>query len=133
LDSKFEDEDIYDSKFKDIYKKQEEFENLLIAKSGNWPGKTLADFDKKEKTKFSKELSFLLFLEIAEFMGAVGNYKTHKIQEDGKDEKDIKEEIVDMFIFVLDTALTHSMTAEELLEEVAKKQKINFDRQATGY
>lgn len=119
--------------FKQIYQRQEEFENLLISKSKNWPSKVLANFDRNEKTKFSKELAFLLFLEIAEFMSAVGNYKTHKTQEDGKDEKEIKGEIADMFIFVLNTALTHNMTAQELLDEVAKKQQINFDRQATGY
>lgn len=122
-----------DSKFAEIFKTQEDFENLLIEKSGNWPGKKLSDFDKKEKTKFSKELSFLLFLEIAEFMGAVGNYKLHKSQEDGKDEKEIKEEIADMFVFVINTALTHNMSADELLEEVRKKQKINFKRQEEGY
>lgn len=121
-----------DSKFAELYKRQEEFENLLISK-GNWPKKQLNEFDKKEKTKFSKELAFLLFLEIAEFMSAVGNYKTHKTQEDGKDEKEIKVEIVDMFIFVMDMALTHNMTVQELLEEVRKKQEINFERQATGY
>ena len=105
-----------DSKFEAIYALQEKFENLLISKTGNWPDKTLADFDRKDKTKFSKELAFLLFLEIAEFMGAVGNFKSHKKQEDGKDEKEIKDEIVDMFIFVLNTALTHNMTAAELNE-----------------
>lgn len=119
--------------FEEIFKSQEEFENLLIEKSGNWFGKKLADFNKKEKTKFSKELSFLLFLEIAEFMGAVGNYKSHKIQEDGKDEKEIKEEIADMFIFVINTALTHNMSAGELLKEVKRKQEINLKRQREGY
>jgi NTP pyrophosphatase (non-canonical NTP hydrolase) len=125
-------EEIVDSIFERLYKRQEEFENLLISK-GDWSNRLLHEFDKKQKTKFSKELAFLLFLEVAEFMGAVGNYKSHKTQEDGKDEKEIKVEIVDMFIFVMDMALTHNMTAAELLEEVRKKQEINFERQATGY
>lgn len=125
-------EEIVDSKFEELYARQEEFENLLISKN-KLSNKLLNEFDKKEKTKFSKELAFLLFLEIAEFMGAVGNFKTHKTQEDGKNEEEIKEEIVDMFIFVMDIALTHNMTAAELLEEVRKKQQKNFDRQASGY
>jgi NTP pyrophosphatase (non-canonical NTP hydrolase) len=122
-----------DSKFSRIYEKQEEFENLLISKSGQFSDKKLSEFDKQEKTKFSKELSLLLFLEVSEFISAVGNYKTHKIHEDGKSVKEIKDEIADMFIFVLNTALTHNMTAQELLEEVEKKQKINFERQNSGY
>jgi NTP pyrophosphatase (non-canonical NTP hydrolase) len=119
--------------FDSIYKKQEEFENLLISKSSYWPNKELKDFDKKEKTNFSKELALLLHQEISEFINAVGNYKHHKLQQDGKSPKEIKEEIADMYIFVLDMALTHNMSASELLDEVAKKQEKNFERQRTGY
>lgn len=122
-----------DAKFKDIYLRQEEFENLLISKSNSLPDKLLKDFDKKEKTSFSKELALLLHQEISEFINAVGNYKLHKTQQDGKDIKEVKEEIADMLIFVLDMALTHNMTAEELLEEVSRKQDKNFERQRTGY
>lgn len=122
-----------DLKFNNIYDKQEIFENLLISKSKILPNKNLKDFDKKEKTMFSKELALLLHQEISEFINAVGNYKLHKVQEDGKDIKEINEEIADMFIFVIDMALTHNMTAENLLQEVENKQKKNFDRQQTGY
>lgn len=119
--------------FFELYKKQEKFENLLISKSKDFPDKLLSDFDKKEKTKFSKELALLLHQEISEFINAVGNYKSHKLKEDGKSIKEIKEEIADMFIFVLNMALTHNMSAHELLEEVENKQKINFNRQESGY
>lgn len=119
--------------FSEIYTKQEEFENLLISKSNSLPNKELKDFDQKEKTMFSKELALLLHTEVSEFIDAVGNYKLHKTQKDGKDIKEIKEEIADMFIFVLDMALTHNMSAEELLQYVTKKQAKNFERQHTGY
>jgi NTP pyrophosphatase (non-canonical NTP hydrolase) len=122
-----------DSKFAAIYKRQADFEDMLIQKGDIAPEKKLADFDKKEKTKMSKELALLLHQEISEFLGAVGNFKSHKTQEDGKGIKEIKEEIVDMYIFVLDIALTHNMSAEELLEEVEKKQQKNVDRQKNGY
>ena len=120
-------------KFADIYLEQEKFENFLISKSSNWPKKPLRDYDKKEKTVFSKELALLLHQEISEFINAVGNYKTHKTQEDGKSEKEIKEEIADMFIFVLDMALTHNLSSDDLLNEVQKKQIKNNERQKTGY
>jgi NTP pyrophosphatase (non-canonical NTP hydrolase) len=122
-----------EAKFSEIYLKQEEFENLLISKSKSLPDKLLKDFDEKEKTLFSKELALLLHQEISEFINAVGNYKLHKTQKDGKDVKEIKEEIADMLIFVLDMALTHNMSSEELLNEVGRKQDKNFERQRTGY
>lgn len=119
--------------FSDIYLKQEEFENMLISKISSLPKKLLKDFDDKEKTSFSKELSLLLHKEISEFLDAVGNYKLHKTQKDTKNVKEVKEEIADMMIFVLDMALTHNMSAEELLDEVARKQNKNFERQRSGY
>lgn len=119
--------------FAEIYERQEVFENLLISKSDQFPNKPLAEFDKKEKSRFSKELALLLHQEVAEFIGAVGNYKSHKTQDDSKGVKAVRDEIADMFIFVLNTALTHNMTAEELLEEVKRKQDVNFKRQETGY
>jgi NTP pyrophosphatase (non-canonical NTP hydrolase) len=122
-----------DSNFNEIYSRQEEFEDLLIFKIKSLPDKRLRDFDDKEKTNFSKELALMLHKEIGEFLDAVGNYKLHKTQKDGKNIKEVKEEIADMFIFVLDMALTHNMTTEELLKEVSKKQDKNFERQRTGY
>jgi len=122
-----------DSKFSAIYTKQEEYENLIIFKSKSLPDKQLKDFDQKEKTAFSKELALLLHQEISEFINAVGNFKLHKTQKDVTDVKEVKEEIADMLIFVLDMALTHNMTAEELLNEVIRKQDKNFVRQHTGY
>jgi len=120
-------------RFSEIYSRQLEFENFLIKKIGRWPGKTLTDFDKKEKTSFSKELALYLYQEVGEFVNAVGNYKMHKTKEDGLESTEIKEEIADMFIFVLDMALTHGMTAEELIKEIESKQDKNVKRQQIGY
>jgi NTP pyrophosphatase (non-canonical NTP hydrolase) len=122
-----------DSKFSAIYTKQEEYENLIISKSKSLPDKLLKNFDDKEKTAFSKELALLLHQEISEFINAVGNFKLHKTQKDVTDVKEVKEEIADMLIFVLDMALTHNMSADELLNEVIRKQDKNFHRQQTGY
>lgn len=121
------------TKFEEIYEVQEDFENLIIKKSSAWPDKLVKDFNDKEKVSLSKELALLLNLEISEFIGAVGNYKHHKTTPDGKGPKEVKKEIADMFIFVLNMALTHNMTAEELLNEVIEKQEINFNRQKNGY
>lgn len=121
------------TKFEEIYEVQEDFENLIIKKSSAWPDKLVRDFDEKEKVSLSKELALLLTVEVGEFINAVGNYKHHKVTPDGKGIKEVKKEIADMFIFVLNMALTHGMTAEELLNEVVEKQEINFNRQKNGY
>jgi NTP pyrophosphatase (non-canonical NTP hydrolase) len=121
------------NKFEKLYDKQSEFEDMLIMKIQTLPNKPLIDFDKKEQASFSKELALLLYQEVGEFVNAVGNYKLHKTKEDGKDIKEIKEEIADMFIFVLDMALAHKLTATELLNEIEQKQNKNFERQKKGY
>lgn len=116
-----------------IYNEQAVFEDMLLMKSKTWPNKPLNEFDRKEQTALSKELALYLYQEVGEFVNAVGNYKMHKSQQDGSDPKEIREEIADLFIFVLDMALTHKMTIEELLAEVEKKQTKNFERQKKGY
>jgi NTP pyrophosphatase (non-canonical NTP hydrolase) len=121
------------TKFEKLYNKQSEFEDMLIMKIKALPKKPLAEFNEKEQASFSKELALLLYQEVAEFVNAVGNYKLHKTQEDVTNVKEVKEEIADLFIFVLDMALTHKMSATELLEVIEKKQKKNFDRQTSGY
>ena len=63
----------------------------------------------------------------------LGNYRHHKREEDGADTKDVREEVADMFIYIMDLALIVGMTAEELLEEVSKKQDKNLKRQEEGY
>jgi len=121
------------TKFEKLYNKQSEFEDMLIMKIKTLPKKPLTEFNEKEQASFSKELALLLYQEVAEFVNAVGNYKLHKTQEDIANAKEVKEEIADLFIFVLDMALTHKMSAAELLEIIEKKQKKNFDRQNNGY
>jgi NTP pyrophosphatase (non-canonical NTP hydrolase) len=121
------------TQFKDVYEKQSIFEDLILMKSKTWPKKPLKEYDEKERVSFSKELSLYLYQEIGEYVNAVGNYKMHKTQADGKPVKDVKEEIADILIFALDLALVNGMTAEELLTEIAKKQDKNFKRQQNGY
>jgi len=124
-----------DSLFQEIYDRQVVFEDLIIKKNAGkgWPDKKLVDFDDKERTTFSKELALYLYQEIAEFVNAVGNYKMHKTQKFGGTEKDIKEEIADLAIFVIDMAITHKMMPQELLEIIKRKQDKNFKRQEEGY
>lgn len=119
--------------FQEIYDRQLVFENLIISRSNELPNKLLQEFNDKEKTEFCKDLSLMLHQEISEFMNAVGNYKKHKKTKDVTNVKDVKEEIADELIFVLNKALVFKMTADELLEQVSKKQDKNFKRQEEGY
>jgi len=120
-------------RFKKLYKEQIEFENLVVHKSRHWPTKPLSEFTEEEKIKFSKELALYLYIEIGEYVQAVGNFKTHKSTKEETDIKNAKEEIADIIIFALDLAIVLDMTAEEILEEVEKKILKNFKRQHSGY
>ena len=119
--------------FEEIYQKQKEFEDFIIKKSPDWPDKKLEEFNNEERVAYSKEMALYEYQEIAEFINAVGNYRMHKFTKDKSKVKDIKEEIADNFIYILNFALTHKMTAQELLDAVHKKQKKNFARQEKGY
>jgi NTP pyrophosphatase (non-canonical NTP hydrolase) len=117
--------------FKKIYENQHEFENFLIAKQ--WADKTLENFTDKERCKWCKELAFLLNMEIAEFINAVGNFKMHKTQPDVVDKKNAAEEFADIFIFAIDLALALGLDYDKVIEEIEKKQQKNLDRQKKGY
>jgi len=120
-------------KFKEIYEKQLEYENIVIKKSKDWPDKDLKDFTEKEKNSFSKELCLYLYQEVAEYVNAVGNYKMHKTAKDDSNPEDIKSELADIFIFAMDLALIQGITLEELLIIIKNKQQKNFDRQRNNY
>ena len=44
-----------------------------------------------------------------------------------------KEELVDIWHFVVQASIELGMTPADLLEEYARKNKVNRDRQTTGY
>jgi len=119
--------------FQELYDKQTEFENMILMKSKSWPHKPLTEYNEQEKISLSKELALYLYQEIGEYVNAVGNYKMHKQQRDEMKIKDVREEISDIFIFTLDLALIMGMSAEDVLEEIRKKQEKNFNRQKSGY
>lgn len=119
--------------FNEIYEKQIDFENLILSKSKTWPNKKISEFDEKEKVSFTKEMILYTHQELSELISAVGNYKMHKTKRDNPNYKEIPEEIADCFIFILNLAITHNLTAEQLLEVVSQKQMKNFKRQEEGY
>ena len=116
--------------FKEIYGKQLEFENLITSKIFK---KKLNEFSEKEKTDWSKELCLYLYQEVAEYVNAVGNYKTHKTKKDFSNPENVKGEIADIFIFAIDLALTMGISYDELVDIIMKKQEMNFDRQRNNY
>lgn len=118
---------------KEVYEKQREFEDLVIGKSKGWPSKPLSEFTEEEQVTYTKELILYLIKETTELLDAVGNFKMHKTKRDNPNYKEIPEEIADCLIFVLNLALTHGLTYEQLIEVVKMKQDKNFKRQEEGY
>jgi len=125
------------SDFEKIYENQRIFENMIINKSkfygGDQGNKDLKDLNDKEKTTLMKELILYLIKETTELLDAIGNYKMHKSKKDDPKVKEIPSEIADCFIFVLDFALVHGLSHEDLLKAVQEKQEINNQRQKNGY
>jgi NTP pyrophosphatase (non-canonical NTP hydrolase) len=124
---------MYMQDFQEIYDKQLIFEDLVISKNKNWPDKKLNEFSEDEKVAYTKEMVLYLHKELGEVLDAVGNYRMHKTKREDPKVKEIPEEVADCFIFVLNLALTHGLTAEDLLDIVVAKQAKNFRRQEEGY
>jgi dimeric dUTPase (all-alpha-NTP-PPase superfamily) len=49
------------------------------------------------------------------------------------DESEAKEELIDIWHFVVDASMELGMTPQHILDEYLKKSKINKDRQKNGY
>ena len=49
------------------------------------------------------------------------------------DEKEAREELIDIWHFVVQASLELNLTPDDIVEEYKKKNKINRDRQLNGY
>jgi dimeric dUTPase (all-alpha-NTP-PPase superfamily) len=49
------------------------------------------------------------------------------------DKESAKEELIDIWHFVVQASIELGMTSADMLEEYEKKNKVNRDRQASGY
>lgn len=94
--------------------------------------------DESMKQKFINQMLLAVHEEAVEIMRET-KYKNPDCVEFGWkktqlfNEENYKEEIVDLFHFVMNLSLAVGMEAEEFYERYCNKNKINHDRQDEGY
>ncbi|MBN1522358.1 MAG: dUTPase [Candidatus Aureabacteria bacterium] len=89
------------------------------------------DMDAEEKKKWMLNYCRAMSQEIAELVDSVpwkwwAKYQTF-------DEQNIRVEIIDIFHFLISAAQVIGLTAEDVHRIYMQKNKVNFDRQESGY
>ena len=84
-----------------------------------------------ERIKWALNYSRALGQELAEFTDSVPWKWWAKYQK--FDRQNARVEVVDMFHFLISIAQTIGMTAEDVYEAYMKKNRVNFERQDSGY
>jgi dimeric dUTPase (all-alpha-NTP-PPase superfamily) len=85
----------------------------------------------EEKTKWVLNYTRAMQQEKSEFIDSVPWKWWAKYQE--FDEQNAKVEVVDLFHFVISLAQVLGMTPEDVHAAYTKKNKVNHDRQESGY
>lgn len=85
----------------------------------------------EEKTKWALNYCRAMTQEIAELTDSVPWKWWAKYQK--FDEQNARVEVVDLFHFLISLAQVLGMSAEDVYEAYLKKNKVNFQRQDSGY
>ena len=89
------------------------------------------NMDDDDRAKWVLNYSRALGQELAELVDSVPWKWWAKYQE--FDKQNAKVEVVDMFHFLISLAQTLGLTAEDVYDAYVKKNKVNFERQDSGY
>ena len=85
----------------------------------------------EEKTKWVLNYTRAMQQEMSELIDSVPWKWWAKYQK--FDEQNAKVEVVDLFHFLVSLAQTLDMSADDIYEAYVKKNKVNHDRQESGY
>lgn len=94
-------------------------------------GVNMGDLTEEGKTQWVLNYTRAMQQEIAELIDSVPWKWWAKYQV--FDEQNAKVEIVDLFHFLISLAQVMGMSAEDVYEAYLKKNKVNHQRQETGY
>ncbi|MGC9452508.1 MAG: dUTPase [Oceanipulchritudo sp.] len=94
-------------------------------------GVELENLDEAGKTEWVLNYSRAMQQELAELIDSVPWKWWARYQE--FDEQNARVEVVDLFHFLVSLAQVLGMSAGDVYEAYAKKNKVNHDRQASGY
>ena len=110
-------------KLEQIFSMQEELNERI--------GVLTREMDEQAKTKWVLNYTRAMQQELAELIDSVPWKWWAKYQE--FDEQNARVEVVDLFHFLISLAQVLGMSADDVLQAYLKKNKINHDRQDSGY
>ncbi len=110
-------------KLTQIFEMQEELNSRI--------GVNLKGIDDDEKTKWILNYTRAMQQELAELTDSVPWKWWAKYQE--FDQQNAKVEVVDLFHFLVSLAQTLGMTADDVFNAYIAKNKVNHERQDSGY
>lgn len=110
-------------KLTQIFEMQEELNSRI--------GVDLKNIDQEEKTRWILNYTRAMQQELAELTDSVPWKWWAKYQE--FDEQNAKVEVVDLFHFLVSLAQTLGMTADDVFDAYIAKNKVNHQRQDSGY
>lgn len=110
-------------KLSEIFRMQEELNSRIGVHTRN--------LNEEEKTKWILNYCRAMTQELAELTDCVPWKWWARYQK--FDDQNIRVEIVDLFHFLVSLALTAGMTADDVFDAYVKKNKVNFERQESGY
>ena len=110
-------------KLEQIFSMQEELNERI--------GVMTCEMDEQAKTEWVLNYSRAMQQELAELIDSVPWKWWAKYQE--FDEQNARVEVVDLFHFLISLAQVLGMSADDVLQAYLKKNKINHDRQDSGY
>ena len=94
-------------------------------------GVRLRDLDEAGRTEWVLNYTRAMQQELAELVDSVPWKWWAKYQK--FDEQNARVEVVDLFHFLVSLAQTLGMSADDVYEAYAKKNKVNHERQDSGY
>ena len=110
-------------KLEEIFRMQEALNSRI--------GVDLKDLNDEEKAKWVLNYTRAMQQEMSELIDSVpwkwwAKYQTF-------DEQNARVEVIDLFHFLVSLAQTLGMSAEDVMAAYVKKNKVNHDRQESGY
>ena len=106
-----------------LLEKQKQLDDYIIY------SKNLYDLDKKSRLN---NTALAMFVELGEMMNEIRSFK-HWTQKPPSHHTVIIDEYVDVLHFFLSLANQLGFSAEDIEMAYEKKNKVNFERQNTGY
>ena len=121
-----------DDMLETIFQKQKELHQAIMTYSpsaGSQYSKKFLSLSKEERIS---ALCTAIIHEAVELQ-RLTNWKWWKKKPTELDESESKEELIDIWHFVVDASIELGMTPKDILNEYLKKNQINKDRQKNGY